>query len=279
MNKFALLFVYAVAAVTLFASCSDTDASEMTGATTEPNTVSVESSGAALSSDAETVKSSSSSDLKHSSSVNAGMQQDSLKLPMSQEMQDLCDSILNSLSGSYSQNLDSKGGSASSTESSVTTYDFKSEREAFYEENGCYVSVYEEESGVRYLPSREGGFFEITSLVYPEKEIVLRMLNNSYWSEFCEKDFEVFRKECEIENGIFKDYKDGKGCSQNQKIEAACAISMPGISLREILEKEAGRYRNDCVYSVAATPKDDPCTIICRIETGMESYCDTTCNE
>ncbi len=303
MNKFSLFLTLLVCCTAVMVSCSDADPSKLSGATTEPSGIAQEEAGSTSSLSSDTAKLSSGEVVAHSSSAtakssnsvtdgasssakavssssaNAEVMQDTLNLSMTQEMREKCDSIMNALVGTYEQKLDSTGGISSTMPSSITTYNFSTTRESFYEENGCFVSLYEKESGVRYLPSRKGVSSEITSLVYPNEGIVLRMLNNSYTEDLCELDLDDFRTECERENGVFRDYKDGTGCLRNQKIEAACAFRMSGESLRNNLEKEANHYRHDCINRTFEKHEENPCTVVCRIEADMEAHCDTTCNE
>ena len=240
MNK--MISILACAIVAFFTACTDAKSENVGGATTEPNNYA-----------------------KDDSVDSAAV------------WRNACDSVLNGLTGSqgqnYGRNMDSAGSINPATSSSMTAFNFTTARESFYEENGCSVSIYESESGVRYLPSRSDGFFVMTSLVYLDEEIVLRMLSNSY------SDLENFRAECERENGVFRDYKDGKGCSQNQKIEAACAVHVSEETLYGNLEKEAIRYREDCISYSSDNSSERPCSITCRIDTDMESHCDTICNE
>ena len=242
MNK--MISILACVIVAFFTACTDAKSENVGGATTEPNNYAKD-------------------DSRDSAAV----------------WRNACDSVLNGLAGSQGQNMDSAGTINPATSSSMTTYDFTTAQERFYEENGCFVSIYECESGVRYLPSRSDGHFEMISLVYPDEEIVLRLLNNSYWSGSCDSDLENFHAECERENGVFMDYKNGNGCSQNQKIEAACAVHVSEETLYGNLEKEAIRYREDCVNYTSNNSSESPCSITCRIDTDMESHCDTTCNE
>lgn len=242
MNK--MISILACAIVAFFTACTDAKSENVGGATTEPNNYARDDS------------------------------MDSVAV-----WRNACDSVLNGLTGSQGRNMDSAGTINPSTSSSMTSYNFTTAQERFYEENGCFVSIYESESGVRYLPSRSDGSFVMTSLVYLDEEIVLRLLNNSYWSGACDSDLENFRAECERENGVFRDYKDGKGCSQNQKIEAACAVHISEETLYGNLEKEAVRYREDCISYSSGDSSESPCSITCRIDADMESHCDTTCNE
>lgn len=306
MHKLTYLFA-TLGMVAIFSiSCSDTESAKPTETAIEPNDASV--TDTAYATDTITLLSSSSiteskTNLKDTTSINASSSetfsvQDTLKptssssshMEISSSSNDsanvdtsmtdslfdpnhLRDSVLarfDMATAGYAQN---PGTAQPTTSSSHTAYNFKTEKEAFYEENGCYVNIYENESGVRYLPSQKGGYFEMTSLVYPEEGVVLRLLNNSYWGGSCESDSKTFQEKCENEDGIFKDYKDGKGCSQNQKLELACAFLVDFSSTRAMLQREANLYKRGCDSTPQTQAQE--CSVTCRMD--EEALCDTIC--
>lgn len=287
-------------------SCSDTESAKPTETAIEPNDASVtdtayatdtitllssssiaesginqEDSTSVNSSSSETVpvhdtlttSSSSSIQEETSSSSTASANADSLKTDSLFDPKHLRDSILARFDMATAGYAQEPSTAQPTTSSSHTSYNFKTEKEVFYEENGCYVNIYENESGARYLPSRKGGYFEMTSLVYPEEGVVLRLLNNSYWGGSCESDSKTFLEECENEGGILKDYKDGKGCSQNQKLELACAFLVDFSSTRAMLQREANLYKRDCDGAPQAQAQE--CSVSCSMVD--EVHCDTIC--
>ena len=129
----------------------------------------------------------------------------------------------------------------------------------FYEAADCYVSIFEQESGVRIIYSGKElkGSFARISLYYPEDGVLLRLVNNSYWGGACEEDLVAFKSECENELGIFRDYKNGVGCTQNGKMEA-------------------NLYKRICDSTPILPARE--CSVYCRIENDV-SVCDTTCSE
>ncbi|MBR4783841.1 MAG: hypothetical protein IK012_01120 [Fibrobacter sp.] len=283
MNKFALILVPVLFAAAMLASCSDMSSEKMTGATTEPNDIAREES----SSTSETVNGLDTTGVKYSSSTkklsSAAMmiyssssdQGDTLLPPISDVIKTACDSVLAKFDLVTMGTAQDTGSSQPSTSSSHTAYNFQTEREAFYEENGCYVSIYEGEAGVRYLPSRTGAYIEMTSLVYAEEGVVLRLLNSYYTDGSCESDYNAFRTKCEGDLGVFKDYKNGKGCSQNQKLELACAYGADFSSTRSMLQREANLYKRDCE---GVTPENQVCGVHCRVIDNVSS-CDTICSD
>ena len=300
MHKSTYLF----AALSIFAmfsiSCSDTESAKPTEISLEQNDTSTTDTISLLSSssiaeseknredstrvnssssetvsvhDTSTTSSSSSNPEEDSSSSTDSTNADSLKTDTLFDPNHLRDSILARFDMATAGYAQEPGTAQPTTSSSHTSYNFKTEKEAFYEENGCYVNIYEKESGVRYLPSRKGGYFEMTSLVYPEEGVVLRLLNNSYWGGSCETDSKTFLEECENDGGIFKDYKNGKGCSQNQKLELACAFLVDFGSTRAMLQREANLYKRDC--DGAPQTQAQECSVSCSMVD--EVHCDTVC--
>ena len=283
MNKFALILVPVLFAAAMLASCSDMSSEKMTGATTEPNDIAREES----SSTSETVNGLDTTGVKYSSSTkklssaalmiysSSSDHGDTLLQPISDVIKMACDSVLAKFDLVTSGTAQDTGSSQPSTSSSHTAYNFQTEREAFYEENGCYVSIYEGEAGVRYLPSRTGAYIEMTSLVYAEEGVVLRLLNSYYTDGSCESDYNAFRTKCEGEFGVFKDYKNGTGCSQNQKLELACAYGADFSSTRSMLQREANLYKRDCE---GGAPENQVCGVHCRVIDNVSS-CDTVCSD
>ncbi len=303
MNKF--LFFVAVAMAAVWVGCSDSDSKDIAGATTEQNGIALNSSSSGnalnLSNSAEL---SSSSDLSISSAVLAG---DTLKelsssssfesvLPedttcckqddtlSSFDPMHLRDSVLARFetgrgTPGYGQSHDSSVvDPMPTTSSSRTEYRFKTEQEVFYEAADCYVSIFEQESGVRIIYSGKElkGSFARISLYYPEDGVLLRLVNNAYWGGACEEDLAAFKSECENELGVFRDYKNGVGCTQNGKMEAACATLADAGSPRAMLQREANLYKRICDSN--PTPAARECSVYCRIENNV-SVCDTTCSE
>ena len=286
MNKFALLLMSILWAAAAFVSCSE--ASKLSGATTEPNGIANEESEitnslssdntklsstavVAPSSSAQTV-SSSSTKASTSSSTNASIssssagniQIDTLTVPISEEMQKLCDSVL----AAFEHTTTGQGSGISRT-----GFDFKSESELFYATQSCSVNIYEQESGVQILYG-DGGRLENTSLYYQEKGVLLRLLNNTYGGDTCEQDFIEFEKNCRKESGVFKDYNDGEGCSLG-KLELACVSVVDASSTRAMLQREANLYKKVC--QGITVPGDQECSATCRI-VDNEMACDTVCN-
>ena len=115
----------------------------------------------------------------------------------------------------------------------------------------------------------------MTSLVYAEEGVVLRLLNSYYTDGSCESDYNAFRTKCEGEFGVFKDYKNGTGCSQNQKLELACAYGADFSSTRSMLQREANLYKRDCE---GGAPENQVCGVHCRVIDNVSS-CDTVCSD
>ena len=284
MNKFALLLMSILWAAAAFVSCSE--ASKLSGATTEPNGVANEesettnllsSSNTNLSSMAVVVPSSSaqmvscsSAKASSSSSMKAGIssssagnvQIDTLTVPISEEMQKLCDSVL----AAFECTATGEGVSR-------TGVDFESGSELFYATQSCSVNIYELEFGVQILYG-DGGRLENTPLYYQEKGVLLRLLNNTYGGGTCEQDFIEFKKNCRKESGVFKDYNDGEGCSLG-KLELACVTVVDASSTRAMLQREANLYKKVCQGIIV--PGDQECSATCEI-VGNEMACDTVCN-
>lgn len=284
MNKFALLLMSILWAAAALVSCSD--ANKLSGATTEPNGIANEESEitnslssdntklssmavVAPSSSAQTV-SSSSAKASTSSSTNASIssssagnvQIDTLVVPISEEMQKLCDSVL----AAFECTATGEGVSR-------TGFDFESGSELFYATQSCSVNIYEQESGVQILYG-DGGRLENTSLYYQEKGVLLRLLNNTYGGDTCEQDFIEFKKNCRKESGVFKDYNDGEGCSLG-KLELACVTVVDASSTRAMLQREANLYKKVC--QGITVPGDQECSATCEI-VGNEMACDTVCH-
>lgn len=284
MNKFALLLMSILWAAAALVSCSD--ANKLSGATTEPNGIANEESETtnslssdntklssmavvAPSSSAQTV-SSSSAKASTSSSTNASIssssagnvQIDTLTVPISEEMQKLCDSVF----AAFECTATGEGVSR-------TGFDFESGGELFYATQSCSVNIYEQESGVQILYG-DGGRLENTSLYYQEKGVLLRLLNNTYGDGACEQDFIEFKKNCRKETGVFKDYNDGEGCSLG-KLELACVTVVDASSTRAMLQREANLYKKVC--QGITVPGDQECSATCEI-VGNEMACDTVCN-
>lgn len=284
MNKFALLLMSILWAAAALVSCSD--ANKLSGATTEPNGIANEESEitnslssdntklssmavVAPSSSAQTVSSSSakastssSTNASISSSSTGNVQIDTLVVPISEEMQKLCDSVL----AAFECTATGEGVSR-------TGVDFESGSELFYATQSCSVNIYEQESGVQILYG-DGGRLENTSLYYQEKGVLLRLLNNTYGGDTCEQDFIEFKKNCRKETGVFKDYNDGEGCSLG-KLELACVTVVDASSTRAMLQREANLYKKVC--QGITVPGDQECSATCEI-VGNEMACDTVCN-
>ncbi len=284
MNKFALLLMSILWAAAAFVSCSE--ASKLSGATTEPNGVANEESETtnslssantklssiavvAPSSSAQTVSSSSakastssSTNASISSSSTGNVQIDTLVVPISEEMQKLCDSVL----AAFECTATGEGVSR-------TGVDFESGSELFYATQSCSVNIYEQESGVQILYG-DGGRLENTSLYYQEKGVLLRLLNNTYGGGTCEQDFIEFKKNCRKESGVFKDYNDGEGCSLG-KLELACVSVVDASSTRAMLQREANLYKKVCQGIIV--PGDQECSATCEF-VGNEMACDTVCH-
>ena len=284
MNKFAVLLMSILWTAVALVSCSD--ANKLSGATTEPNGIANEESEitnslssdntklssmavVAPSSSAQTV-SSSSAKASTSSSTNASIssssagnvQIDTLTVPISEEMQKLCDSVF----AAFECTATGEGVSR-------TGFDFESGGELFYATQSCSVNIYEQESGVQILYG-DGGRLENTSLYYQEKGVLLRLLNNTYGGDTCEQDFIEFKKNCRKESGVFKDYNDGEGCSLG-KLELACVTVVDASSTRAMLQREANLYKKVC--QGITVPGDQECSATCEI-VGNEMACDTVCN-
>ena len=284
MNKFALLLMSILWAAAALVSCSD--ANKLSGATTEPNGIANEESEitnslssdntklssmavVAPSSSAQTVSSSSakastssSTNASISSSSTGNVQIDTLVVPISEEMQKLCDSVL----AAFECTATGEGISR-------TGVDFESGSELFYATQSCSVNIYEQESGVQILYG-DGGRLENTSLYYQERGVLLRLLNNTYGGDTCEQDFIEFEKNCRKESGVFKDYNDGEGCSLG-KLELACVTVVDASSTRAMLQREANLYKRVC--QGITVPGDQECSATCRI-VDNEMACDTVCN-
>lgn len=294
MNKSMLLLMSILCAAAAFVSCSE--ASKLSGATTEPNGIATEesettnslssdntklsstavvapsSSATAESSGTATEGASSSAKASTSSSTNASIssssagnvQIDTLTVPISEEMQKLCDSVL----AAFEHTTTGQGSGISRT-----GFDFKSESELFYATQNCSVNVYEQEAGVRILYG-DGGRLENTSLYYQERGVLLRLLNNTYGGGTCEQDFVEFKKNCGKDAGVFKDYNDGEGCSLG-KLELACVSLADAGATRAMLQREANLYKKVCQGVIV--PGDQECSATCRI-VDNEMACDTVCN-
>ena len=286
MNKSMLLLMSILCAAAAFVSCSE--ASKLSGATTEPNGIATEesettnslssdntklsstavvapsSSATAESSGTATEGASSSAKAGISSSSAGNVQIDTLTVPISEEMQKLCDSVL----AAFEHTTTGQGSVISRT-----GFDFKSESELFYATQNCSVNIYEQESGVRILYG-DGGRLENTSLYYQERGVLLRLLNNTYGGGTCEQDFVEFKKNCGKDAGVFKDYNDGEGCSLG-KLELACVSLADAGATRAMLQREANLYKRVC--QGITVPGDQECSATCRI-VDNEMACDTVCN-
>ena len=284
MNKFALLLMSILWAAAVLVSCSD--ANKLSGATTEPNGIANEesettnslssdntklssmavvapsSSATAESSGTATEGTFSSANASISSSSAGNVQIDTLVVPISEEMQKLCDSVL----AAFECTATGEGVSR-------TGFDFESESELFYATQSCSVNVYEQESGVQILYG-DGGRLENTSLYYQERGVLLRLLNNTYGGGTCEQDFVEFKKNCGKDAGVFKDYNDGEGCSLG-KLELACVSLADVGATRAMLQREANLYKRVC--QGITVPGDQECSATCRI-VDNEMACDTVCN-
>ena len=284
MNKFALLLMSILWAAAALVSCSD--ANKLSGATTEPNGIANEeseitnslssdntklssmavvapsSSAQSVSSSSAKASTSSSTNASISSSSAGNVQIDTLVVPISEEMQKLCDSVL----AAFECTATGEGVSR-------TGFDFESGSELFYATQSCSVNIYEQESGVQILYG-DGGRLENTSLYYQEKGVLLRLLNNTYGGDTCEQDFIEFKKNCRKESGVFKDYNDGDGCSLG-KLELACVTVVDASSTRAMLQREANLYKKVC--QGITVPGDQECSATCEI-VGNEMACDTVCN-
>ncbi|MBR4915485.1 MAG: hypothetical protein IKZ45_00165 [Fibrobacter sp.] len=299
MNKFVLLLMSILCAAAVLVSCSE--ASKLSGATTEPNgmasgesetvntlsstsdklssgmvevpsssaTTGSSNSAVTVSSSSAKAVSSSSANRPTSSSMNAsissssewGMIIDTLTPPMSEEAKRLCDSVLAAFENTTGQGV------------SRTGFDFESGGELFYTTQSCSVNIYEQESGVRILYG-DGGRLENTSLYYQEKGVLLRLLNNTYGGGTCEQDLVEFKKNCRKESGVFKDYNDGEGCSLG-KLELACVSVVDASSTRAMLQREANLYKKVC--QGITVPGDQECSATCEF-VGNEMACDTVCH-
>ena len=305
MNKFSLFLTLLVCCTAVMVSCSDADPSKLSGATTEPSGVAMDSSetkntlsstsdklssgtvevpsssattgssnsAVTVSSSSAKAVSSSSANRPTSSSMNAsissssewGMIIDTLNPPMSEEVKRLCDSVLTALDLTAM-------GPGQDTIPSRTGFVFYSESELFYATGTCSVNIYEQESGVRILYGDESRL-ENTSLYYQDKNLLLRLLNNTYSGGTCAQELEEFKKNCRKESGMFRDYNNGEGCSLG-RLELACASVVDAGSTRAMLQREANLYKKVCQGN--SVPGDQECSATCEI-VGEEMACDTVC--
>lgn len=227
------------------------------------------SSAKAGSSSSAKAVSSSSVNAVYSSSRHAGVSSssgsntitDTLLVPIPEEMQKRCDSVLAAFENTADQGV------------SRTGFDFKSESELFYATQSCSVNIYEQESGVRILYG-DGGHLENTSLYYQDRGVLLRLLNNTYGGGACEQDLFEFKKNCRKESGVFKDYNNGEGCSLG-KLELACASVVDASAPRAMLQREANLYKKVCQGIIV--PGDQECSATCEF-VGNEMACDTVCH-
>lgn len=306
MNKFALLLMLILWAAAAFVSCSE--ASKLSGATTEPNGVAneesettnllsssntklssmavvvpsssamAESSGTATQGASSSANAGSSSSKKavSSSSVNAVYSSSRYMGVSSSSGADVVIDTLFPISEEMKKLCDSVLAAFENTTGegvSRTGFDFESGSELFYATQSCSVNIYEQEFGVQILYG-DGGRLENTSLYYQEKGVLLRLLNNTYGGGTCEQDFIEFKKNCRKESGVFKDYNDGEGCSLG-KLELACVSVVDASSTRAMLQREANLYKKVCQGIIV--PGDQECSATCEF-VGNEMACDTVCH-
>lgn len=250
MRKFVLFLATLIAAAMILVSCSDTESDKMTGVTTEPND--------ALASDTSST--------------------DSIEQDLIMDPNHLRDTILARFGKATMGYAQDSSAAQPTTSSSYTEYNFTTSREAFFEEQDCNVSIYEQEAGARALfgTKEQKGSFVATSLYYQEDGVLLRLVNNAYWGGACEQDLAAFENECEMEQGLFIDYLSGTGCNFG-KLQLACALLVGSDSMQTVLQSEAILYKQKCEINVIS--EEMPCTVVCRINAEMEALCDTTCSE
>lgn len=250
MRKLELFLAASLVAAMVLVACSKTESDIITGATTEPND--------ALASD-------------RTSS-------DTIEQNLIMDPNHLRDTVLAHFDKATKGYAQDSGAVQPTTSSSHTDYNFTTLREAFFEEQNCYVSIYEQEAGARVLfgTKEQKGSFVATSLYYQEDGVLLRFVNNAYWGGACEQDLAAFENECEMEQGLFNDYLNGTGCNFG-KLQLACALLVGSDSVRTVLQSEAILYKQKCEINVI--PEEKPCTVVCGINAGMETQCDTTCSE
>jgi len=295
--------------ILLLAACSNSD--DLVGVTTEPNDVAKEtvnalsasvviSSGsetsggtveeAVMSSENAVSKSSSSSARKRSSSSKyIATSSVSMNVPTSssaavitdvipESQRAVFDSILSSLDGNkgFAQSNDSTP--SPTTSSSKTAYDFKTKGQSYLGDAQCSIMLYEDENGVQMIGGLHG-FLMQTTLVFDDAKVVLRMVNNNYWGgdivTECRTDSISFRKNCESQSGVFRNYRTGSGCeSIGGVLQLACAIPMPEkATVSELLTDEAEMYKQSC----KSEPLKEPdCTIVCDMNEAGES-CQMSC--
>ena len=188
------------------------------------------------------------------------------------------DSILSSLDGNkgFAQSNDSTP--SPTTSSSKTAYDFKTKGQSYLGDAQCSIMLYEDENGVQMIGGLHG-FLMQTTLVFDDAKVVLRMVNNNYWGgdivTDCRADSISFRKNCESQSGVFRNYRTGSGCeSIGGVLQLACAIPMPEkATVSELLTDEAEMYKQSC----KSEPLKEPdCTIVCDMNEAGES-CQMSC--
>ncbi len=189
------------------------------------------------------------------------------------------DSILSSLNenAGFSQNPDSINSAI--TSASSTAYSFKTLGQTYYEgPSQCSVQLHEDEKGVQLLLSGKRGSFSETSIVLEDKNVLLRIANKHYWKDDnmteCVLDSIDFRRICEIQSGVFRNYRKGNGCgSAGGALQIACAMPMPENTVAsKLLIDEADLYKQKC----ASEPLIDPSCIIVIQETTEDTMTNNT---
>ena len=269
--------------IILFVACSNSD--DFAGVTTEPNDSALETPNDVT----ETYLLSSSAGTFGGTTEEAGLSSVSMTLPSSssaavvpdvmlETRRAVLDSVLSSLEGNkgFAQSNDSTP--SPTTSSSKTAYDFKTKGESFLDDAQCYIRLYEYENGVQMIGGLHG-FLMQTTLVFDGAKVVLRMVNNNYWGgdivTDCRADSISFRKNCESQSGVFRNYRTGSGCeSIGGVLQLACAIPMPEkATVSELLTDEAEMYKQNCKSEPV---KEPDCTIVCEMNEAGES-CQMSC--
>ena len=233
MNK--QFSVFAGLILTLLIACSDTDSGKAAGVTTEPN---------------------------------------------SSAWRDVRDSVLDALTGEPGNNQ-GLADSIPTTSSSKADYMFTTEKTPYTTtpNTRCFINLYKnnpkKEIGVQMLGGDKKGSYFLTSLVLPDEGVLLQLISVTYFEgkALCKEDLALFQKECQQNDGIFRDF--GDNCIKGKQ-DAACALPwMPGTDWSQTLETEAKRYELYCRDTFE--PEESECTVICEINGG--AHCDTICPE
>lgn len=269
----------------LFIACADSNPTGFSGITTETNDV-AENGDSAKNGSMETTngtvidvvelssaKAMSSASQSLATSSTAAFSQK----PLTDAELAVIDSILSSLDGNagFAQNHDS----IQSPMTSSTAYEFKTMGQDYYNQSQCSVRLYENENGTQlYSGVKRGNFLE-TSLVMESRKVFLRMVSNNYWGgdivENCRADSMVFRQNCEIQSGVFRNYSKEIGCeSAVGTLQMACAMPIPeNTPAQKLLKDEAERYKQKCNLEAI---KEPVCSTTCDVVDGLE-FCSMSC--